>query len=347
VAAGRDLFALKQGLEKHETPAEQQAWIRSAQQWERYDLRAWTPGDLPERIDVTEVAGTTLCAFPGLERDDHAVHLKLFRKREEAEAATRHGFVRLIERALEKELAWAQKDLRSLEKLRDLYAGLTTSEELQASAYANLVRHLIRPPEPVLPLRAGNFEAAIQKTRGEMAEAVPKLIERVGAILRARMEIVKHRGFVAPAPPPRPAVVTDLRQLAATPAPRAPATPGLSFLRPELDALVPKNFVERIPFDRLPLWPRYLKALQVRADRALLSPGKDAEKAKQLQPYLNALRELSSQQDLPPKALAALAEFRWLVEEFKVSVFAQELGTAQPVSAKRLDAQLAEIRACR
>jgi len=64
VAVGRDLQDLKHGIEKHETPAEQRAWSQAVQRWERYDLRSWSFGDVPERIAVTEVAGVTLCAFP-------------------------------------------------------------------------------------------------------------------------------------------------------------------------------------------------------------------------------------------------------------------------------------------
>ncbi len=77
-------------------------------------------------------------------------------------------------------------------------------------------------------------------------------------------------------------------------------------------------------------------------DRAKLNPVKDRERAQQIAPYLEALKKFNAN---PPKAVDArqrLAEFRWLVEEFKVSLFAQELGTAVPVSPKRLDEKMRE-----
>jgi ATP-dependent helicase HrpA len=83
-----------------------------------------------------------------------------------------------------------------------------------------------------------------------------------------------------------------------------------------------------------------LKALLVRSERAALNPVKDQERVRQVAPYVEALRKLRAE---PPRTLAARREietFRWMIEEFKVSVFAQELGTAMPVSAKRLDQQL-------
>jgi ATP-dependent helicase HrpA len=93
-----------------------------------------------------------------------------------------------------------------------------------------------------------------------------------------------------------------------------------------------------VPFERLPHLPRYLKALLVRAERAAVNPAKDQEKVKQILPFRQALQALNPPAAEP--ARRALEEFRWMLEEFKVSVFAQELGTAQPVSAKRLAAQL-------
>ena len=338
LAAGRDLQQLKIGLEKHETPAEQAAWARAVQQWERYDLRSWTFGDVPERIDVTEISGSLLAAFPGLEHDGGAVHLKLFRKREEAEAATQKGLVQLIELALQKELAWVQKDLRALEKLQALYASFTTPEQLLTDAHINIRRSVIQPPVPLLPLRQTAFESARDQARTQIPGAVPKLVELVRAILALRSDIVQHRGFPAPAAPARKPLAKDLSQLGA-PQPRL-IQPALTFLPVELERLLPPQFLAHVSLERLPHWPRYLKALIVRADRALLNSAKDAEKARQVQPYVDALYRVAQRPGTPR---SALAEYRWLVEEFKVSVFAQELGTATSISARRLDTYLSAL----
>lgn len=342
LAVGRNLKDLKQGLATHQTPGEQLAWNRAVEQWERYDLQGWSFGDPPARLVVSEVAGAILAAFPGLEQEGSAVHLKLFRDPLKAAAATRLGFTRLAELALRKELAWVEKDLGALDKLRDLLVGFTNSESLITSASVHIRGYLILLPPDLLPLRQSQFEATVQRARGLIPGLVPKLMDLVTPILRLRADIIRHRGYPAAVVALRPGVVTDLKQLGA---PQKPApSKGLNFLRAELDWLLPANFLAVIAFERLPHWPRYLKALLVRADRALLNPGKDAEKAKLVQPYLDALRQFSGAESLPIAARSALGDFRILVEEFKVSVFAQELGTAQPVSAKRLDAQLHALR---
>ena len=101
------------------------------------------------------------------------------------------------------------------------------------------------------------------------------------------------------------------------------------------------RFLERVAYDRLVHLPRYLKALLIRVERAALNPAKDRERLRQLAPYQEALKKLQAQPARTPEAQQQIEAFRWMVEEFKVSLFAQEVGTAVPVSPKRLDQMLA------
>ena len=82
--------------------------------------------------------------------------------------------------------------------------------------------------------------------------------------------------------------------------------------------------------------------MPTRAERAALNPVKDQERARLIQPYRTALEGLRAQTVKAPDAAPQVEEFRWLLEEYKVSVFAQELGTALPVSPKRLDQSLGQ-----
>jgi len=111
-------------------------------------------------------------------------------------------------------------------------------------------------------------------------------------------------------------------------------------LAEELTSLMPARFLERIDYERLPHLQRYLKALLIRSERAALNPAKDQERLRRLAPYQDALNKLQAQPSPSPEAQRQLEAFRWMIEEFKVSLFAQELGTATPVSPKRLDQQL-------
>ena len=155
-----------------------------------------------------------------------------------------------------------------------------------------------------------------------------------------RQEILRHVGTVAAPVASRPQKLTDFSQLGLAPVVPRPGNP----LSDELAALLPARFLVVVPFAQLDHLPRYLKALLTRAERAKLNPTKDQERARQLVPYLEALRRLATAPPRSAETQRLAEEFRWLVEEFKVSLFAQELGTTVPVSTKRLDQQLERLR---
>ena len=312
LAAGRDLVALREQVRHHQTPAEAEAWQRAVQTWERYGVRDWSFGNLPESVTVADVGGFPLRAYPGLQAEQAEVHLRLFRKADDALAATRFAVPRLAEHALQRELGWLQRDLKDLRTHGVLYATLGSGDELIETAWANLRRHLLPPPETALRT-AEDFAAYLAGAREKLPGLAARLGDGVGAILQKRQEVLVCRKAFAG-------------------------------LRAELDALVPPRFLATVPFERLPQVPRYLQALLVRAERAALNPVKDAEKFQRVQPFAEALRQAIPGASKTTAAYEAWHRLRWLVEEFKVAVFAPELGTAEKVSPKRLDEAVAELR---
>jgi ATP-dependent helicase HrpA len=346
IAAGRDLDQLRAQLEKAklavvpDAAGDPPAWTRLTQEWERFGLADWNFGDLPERVTAGEEGKDALYAWPGLEVEEGQVNLRLFRAQAAAQTASLPAVRRLIETALQKDLAWLQKDLRTLARLEPLYAGLCTGEELQATAFLNLMRYVI-PEQPLPALTRANFDVAVAQARGRLPGLAALLLGRVEPILKSRQEFLRRFKPVPVAAPhsARKRTLTGLAQLGPTAAPAPKPNP----LAGELDALVPRNFLAVIPFEQLPQVPRYLKALYLRAERASLNPRKHQERVRQIAPYQAALARLRA---APPKTAAGLQlarEFRWMLEELKVSVFAQELGTAFPVSPKRLEEQLRRV----
>jgi ATP-dependent helicase HrpA len=316
--------------------------VRVARQWERAGLTAWDFGDLPPRITVSE-NGTVpfhIYAWPGLQVEKGAVSLRLFRSEELCRRATPGGIQKLVEMALAKDFAWLQRDLRDLSRFEALAANLCPPEELQATAFENLRRHLL-PGEMFPALTEANFRAAVEQTRRRIPGLAIQLVDRVGTILKIRKEIQQRCGPAPVLAATRPKIISDLSQLSvATRDIKKPANKWAE----ELDALAPRRFLETIPFAQLAHLPRYLKALATRMERASLNPAKDQERAQQLAPYLAALKSFAIDPPRSAEAGRQWEEFRWMVEEFKVSLFAQELGTALPVSAPRLDQQLQRIR---
>ena len=170
--------------------------------------------------------------------------------------------------------------------------------------------------------RAEDFEQAIAKSRSELSGLVPRFVTLLVEILNLRQSLLVLAN-------PYPGMDRDLADL------------------------IPPHFLQVTPFVQLAHFPRYLKALKARAERAKQNPLKDAERAARVAPYtraLAALRTTLESQKNPgqPTQNSSVREriddFRWLVEEFRVSVFAQELGTAQPVSEVKLDRALADLK---
>jgi ATP-dependent helicase HrpA len=210
---------------------------------------------------------------------------------------------------------------------------------LQENACENLKRHAL-PAEIFWPLREADFVKAVQATRSEIPGLAQKLVDQIGVILRARREIQSRVGASPTLPTGKPKTFSDLSQLNV--ATRDAAKP-VNVWAEELEALLPRTFLLEIPFAKLAHVPRYLKALALRMERAKLNPVKDRERAALVAPYLWKLKTLRANLPKNPAAKKLADEFRWLVEEYKVSVFAQEVGTAQPVSPKRLDEKLSQI----
>jgi ATP-dependent helicase HrpA len=352
IAAGRNLEQLKPQLKATAptAPRGDDAWQRAAAKWERIAVTTWVFGDLPEKIVVNDDAGRatlprcpaeqqlspTIYAWPGLTVEDGHVNLRLFRSAALARETSFEGVNKLIEIALQKDLAWLQKDLRALCHFDALYAPLGASDELQETAFANLLRHAL-PSAPLPALTQINFDTAVRETRERLVGLPSQIEARLNAILPLRQQIATKLGqAAATAPAPRPRTLNDLSQLGSPAKPAASKHP----LAIELNGLLPPRFLEQITFDRLKELPRYLKALLTRLERAALNPQKDAERAAQLAPYAQVVAGFAAKPASVPEVRAMQEEFRWLVEEFKVSLFAQELGTAAPISAKRLDQKL-------
>jgi ATP-dependent helicase HrpA len=348
IASGRDFSSLKEKLK--EKPVEKPrgddpAWTAACSRWERFGLRSWSFGDLPESISINE--HTT--AYPGLAFQEGEVSLRLFRAQELARRSSIAGVRRLVELEIGKDLAWAQKDLRGLVQMAPLCQTLCSAEDLQRSAMENVKRYVL-PGQPLPSLTEAEFRKAVTAAKERVPGLAQRVIDATGTILQLRAQVLQRLVKTATAPAAKPASKTlnDLRSLsifvppASTQRPSA-ATPQ-SMISADLARLLPPNFLEAVPFERLVHIPRYLKAMLLRAERASVNPLKDAEKAVQLIPFSKALEDLAKNSPSSEAGTALAEDYKWLVEEFKVSLFAQELGTIQPVSANRLNALLEKIR---
>jgi ATP-dependent helicase HrpA len=210
--------------------------------------------------------------------------------------------------------------------------------ELRETSLEHLKRYIL-PNEPLPALTRAHFETAVAEARQRLPGLASQFMDRLGVILQLRQQAQQRIGATMASLAPRPKTLSSLHQLGSNTTIRA-----INPLAEELSSLVSSRFLARIAYDRLTHLPRYLKALLVRAERAVLNPAKNQDRLRQLAPYQDALRKLQAQPTTSPEVLHQIETFRWMIEEFKISLFAQEIGTAVPVSPKRLDQQLEIIR---
>lgn len=308
--ATRDPERIRAEIADRAVAVESEGWRKAVERWERYDLRDWSIGDLPDRIEIGLSGTVPTYAWPGLQADDDVVDLRLFRDRYEAHRETRRGLTRLLERRMGDETAWLRRDLAFLRDLPALADHAGGPEALQDAAYDHLLAALFTR-EPLYPLTAGRFEEDVEQARG-LLKKLPSWFEQQ---MRA-LELV---------------IGGDLRTADAYPE-----------MEDDLQRLFPPDFLRSTPAVELPNLVRYLKAMETRSRRAREDRARDLKKAELIRPFDDALRALSERDDVNH---ALLNEFRWMLEEYRVSVFAQELGTVRTVSPKRLRGLLDQIEA--
>ena len=319
LANGRDLDALRASLERSAKAVARgnhldavPAWQAATAQYEREHLSSWNFGDLPQEIDLSGDSGLPLKAYPALVKQGENVHLRLLPDAAEALDATRQGWPALATIVMGRDIAWLRNDLKDLKQLGARLLPLGTFDAIKASAWGHLQRHLFRCGE-YLPLKEARFNKTLARADQERRGIIPKLCDQLRAHLDARQDI---------------SLLLEQKKTS-----KAIVYPGM---RAQLEGIAPADLLEQYNFDELPHLTRFLKAMRLRAERAKESIQRDIEKSKRVAPYearsaaLIQLAKTAAQQ-------SEVKAYRMLLEEFKVSVYAQELGTAQKVSEKRLD----------
>ncbi|ROR32726.1 ATP-dependent helicase HrpA [Inmirania thermothiophila] len=313
LAAGRDLAALKAGL------AQQARGVRAAlgaAEGEREDLRRWDVGTLaPRRI---RRGGLAIEVHPTLVDEGGRVALRLLD--DAAESARRHpaGVARLALLELGALAQALRRQIPDRQRLCLLHAGLGPCEALVDDLLMGVALALFAA-EPV-PRDEAAFRARLEAGRGRLAAAVA---EQAGWLLRALETAREVRGRLRRAPPAWRTAVADIEG--------------------QLDALLFPGMARVLPRERLRHLPRYLEAVRRRIERLEQDPRRDAERLARIAPFAERLRARREAHAARGLADPELERFRWMLEEFRVSLFAQELGTAAKVSEARLERQWEKV----
>ena len=278
------------------------------------EITDWDFGELPELLEIRR-GGQSLVGYPALVDHDAHCAVEVFDEPDEALGQHRAGLRRLFRLQLKEQVKYLEKSLSTLQTTQIQAATVPALahawdgfEDLRDQVVtAALDRTCLVEPWP--KDRAG-FVARKDEARGRLTLIAQEIARLLATIVQEAAPIARRlNGLKA-----FPAVVADVEQ--------------------QLGRLFARRFIVTTPASALAHYPRYLKAIATRLDKLKDDPARDAARMNEVAmlqaPYL---RELAARKGV---ADARLDEFRWLLEELRVSLFAQELRTPMPVSVKRL-----------
>ena len=317
VASGQDLATLRQRLE-----SKLAEWFdEQSSTWEQRGLKHFPKEALPSEVTIQQTPG-----YPALIDEGKTVGVRCFPDKDSAQTAHRLGLIRLVEMRLTDQVNHVRKHfpLDTLSKGLLPFLGRAGKHNLAhlvtltidtalggTETSAPKIRDTAAFDERVIPLRGELFDHA----QG-IAKIVSAVIEHYQTVSR---QVEEHRsGLYAES-------ILDIDR--------------------QLEDLFTPGFLLRGWAPRLKEYPRYFKAIGARMTRMLSAPpNKDLQKLERILPFECAYRErITDWETKPPETPMPLRAFGWQLQEFRVAVFAPEVGTASKVSEKRLDKALKEL----
>ena len=307
VACGRDLAALQR---THGASA--QASFTPQTKWERRAIRSWDDFELPEKAEFTR-GGERLAGHPALVDEGESVRLTLLDTAAKAQAETRMGVTRLVRLTLKDQVRALERLFTPGKQLALAYIAYGSGEHLRESLLqASLNRAVWADAAPVRT--RGEFEAKLKQARARLQVVGQEYLRLAETILGEAHGLRK-----------------------AIQAPQAQAFRYATIdLARQLDALVFPGFIAQVPYEHLQHYPRYLAAMSRRLQRLAQAPDRDEQHTHELSRWWQQVQSRAERNRKSGLVEPALDEFRWMLEEQRVSLFAQELKTPYPVSYKRL-----------
>lgn len=328
LGSGRDLQKLK-ALSK--AGLADDLWDKARREYERAGLTAWEFDRMSPKLELGKDAlGLEIYAYPGLVAEGDAVAVRLFKDPQEARRASYRGLILLYQLVFHSELKQLKKEWVYPSDMVLELAFMGSRKEADEHLKNYLLEELFQIADT--RFSAGwpdhsQYLETLRKVKGKLALTSRQRLLEVLTVVRERENIRLS--------------LERFRQMARK---DASVLQRMRILNEELDRLVPADFPEHCSRFEIQQLPRYLKALEIRAERAYTAPEKDRTKEAQYAPYKEYYRELRETVGQSPSEQGAyfVEEFRWLLEEFKISLFAPEVKTRVRVSGKRLEEKYRE-----
>ncbi len=323
IEMGRNLAVLKSELGGQAQKSFQQVAAQDSEVSHECDqeITQWDFGELPDIMEIKR-KGQSLIGHPALVDHDSYCSLEVFDNPDEAARQHQKGLLRLFKLQLREQIRYLEKSLKPLQSVQmqaamlEPMADVFDSFEAMREAVIDASLNQCAMTEP-LPVNAEQFETRRQEAKGKLnliAQDISRLLSQIisdTALVIKKLKSCSDKW-----------VLEDIEH--------------------QLKSLFFKDFLLKIGYLHLSHYPRYLQAILVRLEKRRDEPEKDAQKMRDISRFVTMYeRELASRKGVADNRLE---EFRWMIEELRVSLFAQKLRTPMPVSVKRLDKVWSSIK---
>lgn len=286
---------------------------------ERDRVTDWNFGDLPDSVDI-EKSGMTLQGYPALQAHEDGVGIKLFATESAAASAMPGGVRALYKEVLKDEVRYLTRKLPGIDVLSLRFAPFGNKQLLIDDIInASFDEALIDPER--LPRSRDAFMKTLEESKSGLVPIAGQFCDTVSRIFEQHRQVAK----------------------------RLEKSMSLSWIEPagdikdQIAQLIYPGFVTRTGYQHLQRMPLYFQAMDKRLDAIDMAPDKDRRRRAELLPVWEAFKSLPSERDDDPEYRRAHTALRWSFEELRISLFAQDLGTAEKVSVSRLENRLREL----
>ncbi len=313
VGMGRDWDQLNKQFGER---AEEALQAGPSEQWGQSGLTSWSFGELPEVVSLRQAGGIEVEAWPALLDQGDSVELRVLPSRDLALQQSVKGVARLILLAFPaQQLKYLKRELPKLNESIILTGKLVDRRTLENDALLLAAIRAAGLDEQNLPHTSDDFAAVLVRAKADIADRLVEIGEFIHRCHLAVHRINKQLN----------GRILNLQ-----------AVPVLNDIKQQLSELVSARYLIETDYEWLPELPRYLDAIEQRLEKYARNLRQQCVWSEQLtefrSKYLKKLQEYEARYERP----AELVRMRWMLEEYRVSLFAQQLGTRETVSEKRL-----------
>jgi ATP-dependent RNA helicase HrpA len=276
------------------------------------EISSWDFEEIPLEQEI-KINENTMTVFPSLIEEEGKIYRYAFDNQDSAESNLRFGLRGLFKKELVKELKYMRKNLRGIEKLALMYSNIGSKEEL-IDEIINLALDdtFLYEDEPIR--KKDHFYATLSQNKQNLLMNGEKICILLEVILKKQMQVLSRLSE------------SDILQHVDT----------VADIEDQMNYLIFNGFIDDVPNKYLFQYPRYLDSILKRIEKLENGQEKDRQNRLLIEEHWNRIKKLVDNAYETDGFTTSLYDYRWMIEELRISLFTQELGTTVPVSIKRM-----------